>query len=404
MHNDEPAIVSLPESPDPSVEPRAVPYFAVEVTRAGWWWLGLTVLLMAIGVGKGINLLILLADSMAVVFFLNVLAARGQSRRVAPRRRLPDLVFARAPCHVEVDVTNGGKGKAGVQVEDVGLAHSLAWFMEWLPRGETLTLRGDVVLPRRGRYAWGPLRVGSAYPFGLCRRRRRAGGDAETIVLPALGSLHRGRFQRWLRGGEARAEEVRRKPRRHPTAQAEFHGLRPFRAGDSPRLIHWRTSARLGELMTREYEDAPGHDLIVVLDTGPPSSANREWWPNSEDPRFEAAVSLAATVCWEWCRRRGDRLAVVVTGPEPLVLDDFAGPDHGARVLQALAVARPSAQTDLGALLSRLTTRPLAAASLVVIGTWASRLGEMIGQRLRRPAADVDATDLSGCDFYEPPR
>ena len=419
--------VPVPDPPSAIENPQSAirnPQSAFRVTRTGRWWLTLTGLLLAIGIGKGINLLMLLADSLLAVFLLNVLAARRQSRRVRARRHLPDLVFARAPCAVEVEVANrGGGGRAAVVVEDYGPDHALSWFVPWLRRGETRTLRGEVVLPHRGRYAWGPVRVGSGYPFGLWERRRRAGDGGEVVVLPALGWLHRGRFVQWLRGADARADEVRRKPRRHPTAQAEFHGLRPFRPGDSPRLIHWRTSARLGELMTREYEDAPGQDLIVVFDSATPVRSadcglrseeepsraqplSEEENPQSaiRNPQFEAAVSLAATVCWEWCRRRGDRLGVVVTGTEPAVFDDFAGPDHGRRVLEALALAAPSAEADTTALFGRLAPRSLAGAAVVVIGAGPDRLSGALARFLRRPVAALDAAALADCDFYDPPR
>src|SRR5262249_49364986 len=68
------------------------------------------------------------------------------------------------------------------------------------------------------------------------------------------------------RAGAPPSPRRRRRPRRHPTAQAEFHGLRAFRSGDSPRWIHWRTSARCGELMVREFEDVPPDHLVLVVE------------------------------------------------------------------------------------------------------------------------------------------
>ncbi len=219
--------------------------------------------------------------------------------------------------------------------------------------------------------------------------------------------MHRGRFLRYLRGVEFRAEDRRRKPQGNPTSLAEFHGLRPFRPGDSPRLVHWRTSARCGELMTREYEDAPGQNLIVVLDTTVERLKDKDETINEEQGReasiphssllfvpFEAAVSLAATVCWEWCRRRGDRLLVAVAGKEPVVLDGLVGLDHGRRVLEALALAQPEVEIDMLALVERLTVNRVPSAALVVVGSGSkparrcseSRLAAAGGlSRCRRP-------------------
>ena len=104
----------------------------------------------------------------------------------------------------------------------------------------------------------------------------------EVVVLPRLGRLHRGLFRRLLWTTAADADRRRRLPRRHPAAQDQFHGLRPFRSGDNPRSVHWRTSARRGEWMVREFEDLPGDNLVLVFDPalGPTTGRSRSR-PNS---------------------------------------------------------------------------------------------------------------------------
>src|SRR5205085_1363497 len=123
----------------------------------------------------------------------------------------------------------------------------------------------------------------SAYPFGLAQRRVRLRAEQYVVILPRLGRLHRGRLRRFLRPVGLAHAPARRQALRHPTAQAEFHGLRAFRNGDSPRSIHWRTSARCGELMVREFEDVPTDNLVLVVDP-------------ANGPGLEDAVSLAATI------------------------------------------------------------------------------------------------------------
>src|SRR5262249_40475198 len=110
------------------------------------------------------------------------------------------------------------------------------------------------------------LQAVTGYPFGLARRRVTLVPGQEVVVLPALGRLHRGRLRRFLAQTSQTIGRDLQSARRHPTAQTEFHGLRAFRSGDSPRWIHWRTTARRGELMVREFEDTPTDNLILVLD------------------------------------------------------------------------------------------------------------------------------------------
>src|SRR5438445_186493 len=72
-------------------------------------------------------------------------------------------------------------------------------------------------------------------------------------------------LRRWLMHS-ARPDERAGRSRRRLALEAEFHGLRQFRAGDSPRWIHWRTSARTGELVVREFDHGTHNDLVLILE------------------------------------------------------------------------------------------------------------------------------------------
>ena len=263
-------------------------------------------------------------------------------------------------------------------------------------------MRGQAVLPWRGRYHWGPVTASSGYPFGLTFRRKALAPAEEVIVLPRLGRLHRGLFRRLLWNTSADAER-RRQPRRHPAAQDQFHGLRPFRPGDNPRAVHWRTSARRGEWMVREFEDLPGENLLLIFD--PTLEAEGGAGPFSRErlDDFEAAISLAATIAMEWRGDRGGRLIAAVAGADSALLDGPCGPAQARRVLERLAVVEPLASAPVDAsLLERLGEASWA--GVVVVAAGRSRLAEMLRQALQRPVACLDARALHDLDFYEPPK
>src|SRR5262249_46573352 len=92
----------------------------------------------------------------------------------------------------------------------------------------------------------------------------------------------------------------------------EFHHIREFRAGDNPRAIHWRTTARSGELMVREYHQSRDHDWVLLVELWQPPH------PTSADlDRVELAVSFAATVAYDHLRQpREARLQVAIRGAE----------------------------------------------------------------------------------------
>src|SRR5579884_877742 len=285
-------------------------------------WLAVASMLWATGLYKGINLVTLLGTLMLVLGILNIILAGRRVARLQAVLRSQGMVFARTPCRLELEITNRGRRAVlGVRVDNAGAAHTVAHFLSALRGGRTEHIHSRVVLPHRGRYAWGEVRVTTGYPHGLAERGRVFPSGAEQIVCPALGQLHRGRLKRWLARVSAIPLTGRGRPTRRPTTQAEFHGLRTFRPGDSPRWIHWRTSARRGELMVREFEEPPSDNLILVLDP----------WVGAGDaragagaafgsllPRTEDAISLAATICWEWCKEAGHHFVLVVAGHEPV--------------------------------------------------------------------------------------
>lgn len=113
----------------------------------------------------------------------------------------------------------------------------------------------------RGRWRLKGLQLESRYPLGLLRAQCALPADEHEVViypdfvqlpwLPVEGDAH-GSTERKLvtqRGGHA-----------------EFFALKPYSPGDEARRVHWRASARLGEMVTREYERAEGKQLWVVLE------------------------------------------------------------------------------------------------------------------------------------------
>ncbi len=297
--------------------------FSWRLTRAGWLWLVVTVLVLVLGVGKNINLLALLGVVLLVVLLLNALVAGRRLRGLEARRRLDELLFAGGLCRVELYLHNpGARACPGVRLEETTPCGKLAWYLDRVEAQARLPCQGEARLPGRGLHDWGPIRASSGHPFGLVRRQVVLAGPVPVLVLPRPRRLDRERFRHHLRGADPHGERVKRRGWRHEAAQADFHGLRPFRPGDSPRWIHWRTSARRGELMVREFEDVPGDDLALVLAPG---------------GDVEVLVDAAATVVWEWCRRRGDRL-VLLLGPE--VHDGLSSGEHARALLERLAVLR----------------------------------------------------------------
>jgi uncharacterized protein (DUF58 family) len=371
----------------------------------GWWCLAIALALLIIGVSRRINLLILLGDVMGMVALWNLLAAGRSLRGLQARRRFDEWMFARTPCIVEVQVSNlDQQARMGVLIDEEGSDYAAACRIDCIAAQNSVTWRREMSLPRRGRYVWGAVRASSGYPFGLVERRRFLTPEETVTVLPCLGWVHRGRFLRHLRALsiQPRPAHLRQKPRPHPAAQAEFHGLRCYRSSDSPRLIHWRTSARRGELMVREFEDEPSDNLLVVVDPMLPGTA--DGCNGSLYESFEEMISLTASICWEWCRRRDDRLVLATATAEPMVLDGLTGPVLARRILECLAVLECSKGPVDPAVVRCLQARRLPTTSVVVVALGRSLLAEPLRCALKRRVHCLDASRTDRFDFYTPPK
>src|SRR5439155_17840977 len=129
--------------------------------------------------------------------------------------------------------------------------------------------------------------------------------------------------------------------------EVEFHGLRTFRPGDSPRWIHWRTTARSGELMVREFDHGTHHDLLLIVEPFAPPGVPGGAGSPAQSAALEAAISLAATVCWSWTYDAGDRVVLAVAGPQPQVADGRGAQGQALELLEVLAAVKGTTAQDL---------------------------------------------------------
>jgi uncharacterized protein (DUF58 family) len=139
---------------------------------------------------------------------------------------------------------------------------------------------------RRGVYRWHTVELGSGAPLGLfwCRRQRDCAATA--IVYPTLLPLTTCPLVDEMGQEESKRGDPRGRPLQTATTGL-VRSLRPYRLGDPTRLIHWRTSARYGELRVRELEMVTGgQEIVIALDSA------TSW----EEENFEQAVIAAASL------------------------------------------------------------------------------------------------------------
>ncbi|SEL74020.1 DUF58 domain-containing protein [Streptacidiphilus jiangxiensis] len=157
----------------------------------------------------------------------------------------------------------------------------------------------------RGRYPLGPLQLRLGDPFGLCELTRSfTASDLLTVVpqvqaLPAVKVLGE-----WSGFGDSQARAV-------ALAGDDDVVPREYRHGDDLRRVHWRSTAKYGELMVRREEQPLRHHATVLLDTR--YRGHRGSGPASS---FEWAVSAAASVALHLLERGYEVRLLTDTGEQ----------------------------------------------------------------------------------------
>src|SRR3954447_9965121 len=236
------------------------------------------VILFVIGTNAQAGWLFVLAALLLGTVLAGIVVPLVALRGLAVELSAPAETHQGADTRVQLTVTNRGRAvRWGLVASDEHVGGATAYIGSARPREsvEVRTVRGA---PRRGeaRTAWVELR--SAAPFGVAERRRRLPADATTLVLPRIVPLGALPFVDLASSREAATETD---PRRGQGP--EYLGVREFRPGDPIRQVHWRLSARHGELVVRDLEEHRVPRLAVWIDT-------------HDDAVLDEACSVAASI------------------------------------------------------------------------------------------------------------
>ena len=127
---------------------------------------------------------------------------------------------------------------------------------------------------RRGIYHWQTVQLRTAAPLGLFWCRRSQIVKATAVVYPTVLSLSHCPLVDQM--GQEESLRLQSNRRTQMATEGLTRALRPYRWGDPTRLIHWRTSARYGELRIRELEIfTGGQEILICLDSAPNWHSNQ---------------------------------------------------------------------------------------------------------------------------------
>ncbi len=235
-------------------------------------WIFGTLALLAIGLVLKLSLLVYAMYVLLGVLLLNRFFTRTWTERIVASRHCEGDVFEIGES-VKVSVEAENQGPLAIPwllLEDSLPLEALQQhrikveggrlMLAHLGRHETESLNYQITFLMRGYYQLGPLLLETGDVFGLHRRFRVAGEPHFALVLPRVLPLQGYNLASRRPMGEIR---VVHRLFEDPTRIA---GVRPYQQGDSLKRIHWRATARTGELHSRVYETSRIAGATFVLD------------------------------------------------------------------------------------------------------------------------------------------
>lgn len=218
----------------------------------------------------------------------------------------------------------------------------------------TMTWRTQGLCTRRGIFTLGPTTLRSGDPFGLYTLTIHKPTSTTLVVRPPIVPLPSIEVAAGGRAGEGR----RRRDMAEPTVSAAR--VRDYRAGNSARWIHWRTSARRDALFVRLFDSTPSGDWWIFLD------ANRAVQVgDGQNSTLEHSIILAASLA-ERGLRAGHAVGLVAHAAAPVWLPPRLGDEQRWSILRALTLTSEGTHA-LRDLLARAQSSFRQPASLIVI-------------------------------------
>jgi uncharacterized protein (DUF58 family) len=296
----------------------------------------------AFGLGLGERALLSIGVVLVALPLLAVLAtSRARYRIRCARRITPARVPAGQNASVTLRLENVSRLPTGLLLAEDSLPYPLGtrprFVLERIEQGGWRELTYPVQSGTRGKYTIGPLHIRVADSFGLVELTRSFASHSTLMVTPQVVSLPAARLAgswRGAGGGRTRTADA---------AGEDDVITRPYRDGDELRRVHWRSTARHGELMVRREEQRWRSRVVLLLD-----NRARAHTGAGAGSSFEYAASAMASIGVHLARSGLDGQLITVEGPatEPGSFEDS--------LLDSLAVVGQSRTSELTTGLDRV--------------------------------------------------
>uniref|UniRef100_A0A832A258 DUF58 domain-containing protein n=1 Tax=Desulfacinum infernum TaxID=35837 RepID=A0A832A258_9BACT len=228
----------------------------IRITRAGWIYVVLTVAVGFAAVNTANNLIYVITSVLLGFMLISGIAGKFNLEAVQVQLALPDEIYAESPAPMVVRVRNRRRFLP-VFLISVHVGPNAAFFT-YLDRKSEATQTIPIHFARRGLSPPMPVWVASLFPFGFFVRTRLVDPLPSVLVFPKLtpSPYPAAPLDRTSKGEDRSLE-------RHTGEDHDLRSIREYQAGDPLKKIHWKSSARTGRWLTKEFS-MPARDTVVV--------------------------------------------------------------------------------------------------------------------------------------------
>ncbi len=301
------------------------------------------------------------------------------------------------------------RGQVGGEVEELIEIQNPTWFPRiWIESEDPSDMpdhnnRRALVIPmrrlrtwvsttrltRRGFYEWGPVSVVGCDPFGIFNYEKRFGKAQQLLVYPEVSELPNFQTPPANLPGEGRFR------RRTHYVTPNASGIRDYAPGDPFSRIHWRSSARTGELMVKTFELDPTSDVWVITDMD-----QSVQFGSGDESTEEYVVRIAASIARRYVN--ANRSVGLMSFGETFELIE---PERGLRLLdriyESLAVVNAVGQVPIDNILIEEQRRFGRHTTLVIItssavSNWVTTVQSFVQRGIRVAVVLVDPLSFGG--------
>ena len=332
------------------------------LTPEGWVYVVIVSFIAVGAVLRNVNLLIIATGMLLAPLLFNWRVCVANLRSLTAKRVVPERVHAHSPINISLTCDNTGgrltarnlilhdrleketqdQKKSGFfgrlilrvrkQIESTFQTHSLSEKYAHVCFKSVSNLDPGVatyqcLFPGRGKYELGPAELKTSFPFGLVACNISLDEAQTVFVAPPLGLLH----PTWERRINSMETGDQSRMRRRGLEQEEFYAMRKWRSGDNLKNIHWRSTARMGFPMVKQFDQPNDRDFALLLDLHNEDEITRV--------QCETILSFAATALSQAAADVQGQLAVAICGRENHLVSGRQNRKTRNDVMRRLSVA-----------------------------------------------------------------